>query len=242
MIYKTIISFVFGIASTTMAFSQYHGFEAIDDAKVTKWIPQFQHEYFGAYHFGDSESESTLFLIFSGTEYVAQIHKGEWNSDGTAWVMQYRNLTSIKIGKDGKFSSDQYQGEFVFFDDFGESRKCLKIIDGWSGITSKKGEYELGTKYNTTLLEFFPGKFIMASIQDLDPEELQELTLEELKIMRNEIFARYGYQFRKGGQMDQYFKKTNWYRPQFSNVDDFLTSLEKKNIKLIQQAERDKKF
>lgn len=234
-------SLIFTTVFVSGAFGQYLGFEEVDESKVSKWIPKFQHEYFGAYHFGDSESESTLFIIFSGTEYVAQIHKGEWNSDGTAWIMQYQNLTNIEIGKDGKFSSDQYQGEFVSYTNAGERINCLKIFEGWSGITSGKEEYELGSKANSTILEFFPGKFIMASIQDLDPEELQELTLEELKIMRNEIFARYGYQFRKGGQMDQYFRKTDWYRPQHSNVDSFLTTLEKKNIKLIQQAERNKK-
>jgi hypothetical protein len=57
--------------------------------------------------------------------------------------------------------------------------------------------------------------------------------------MRNEIFARYGYKFKSGGEMDKYFKSQDWYSGQHDNVNDFLTELEKENIKLIRQIENE---
>ena len=57
--------------------------------------------------------------------------------------------------------------------------------------------------------------------------------------MRNEIFARYHYKFRPGGAMDTYFKQQDWYSGQHDNVNDFLTELEKANIKLIRQIEKE---
>jgi hypothetical protein len=37
--------------------------------------------------------------------------------------------------------------------------------------------------------------------------------------------------------MDNYFKNQSWYRGQYDNVDQFLTDLEKENIKIIQEIE-----
>lgn len=58
------------------------------------------------------------------------------------------------------------------------------------------------------------------------------LTINDLDIMRNEIFASYGYTF-KSKKWQDYFAKFNWYRPKHDNVDDQLSDLEKKNIELI---------
>ena len=55
--------------------------------------------------------------------------------------------------------------------------------------------------------------------------------------MRNEIYARYGYIFMKGGGMNVYFRQQDWYKDQYLNVDKFLTNLEKANSKIIKDAE-----
>jgi len=56
--------------------------------------------------------------------------------------------------------------------------------------------------------------------------------------MQNEIFARYGYAFIKGGKMEKYFKSQEWYKAEKSNVNDFLTKIEMKNIERIKRAEK----
>ncbi len=218
---------------------QYLGHSPINDSDVTQWVPKFEIEYFGVYDFGDSEGESTLVLFGTGSETIAQIKSGRWNSDieTTDWISIYNNLTNVTIDKNGQFNSDQYQGEFVIYENKGKRIKCLKIYDSWSNVSDTKGVYELGRKANQKVSETFYGQYANASFEILNPENLEKMSAIELKIMRNEIFARYGYKFIKGGKMDAHFRQQNWYKPQHSNVDKFLTSLEKRNIKLIQEME-----
>jgi hypothetical protein len=58
------------------------------------------------------------------------------------------------------------------------------------------------------------------------------LSSEDLDIMRNEIFAEYGFIF-KTPKWKEYFGKMPWYQPQFDNVDHLLTDIDKANIKFI---------
>lgn len=69
-----------------------------------------------------------------------------------------------------------------------------------------------------------------------DYEELLTKKSFELKIIRNEIFARHGYIF-KSQDLADYFGKQNWYKPQFDNVDSYLTVDEKEYIEIVLQAE-----
>ena len=61
----------------------------------------------------------------------------------------------------------------------------------------------------------------------------------ELKLMRNEIFARYGYRFEPNGIMDQYFSDKAWYQPQYEDVTPFLTDIEIQNVNQIKDTELD---
>lgn len=58
------------------------------------------------------------------------------------------------------------------------------------------------------------------------------LSIDDLDIMRNEIFADYGYIF-KTKKWNEYFSSKNWYKPLYNNVDDKLTEIDKFNINLI---------
>ena len=66
------------------------------------------------------------------------------------------------------------------------------------------------------------------------------MTSKELKIMRNEIFARYGYKFKKDGTMGIYFEKQKWYSISNLNIKHCLTSIEKENIDNIRRIENKK--
>lgn len=63
------------------------------------------------------------------------------------------------------------------------------------------------------------------------------ISSEELDIMRNEIFAEYGFIF-KTDKWKQYFEAMPWYKPQYENVDSFLTEIDKHNIKFILNYQR----
>ena len=81
-----------------------------------------------------------------------------------------------------------------------------------------------------------PGKFPEASERLLTASDLQNLSKNDLKIMRNEIFARHGYIFQTN-EMKTYFKYQDWYSPQYNNVNSMLTSIEQQNIELIKRYE-----
>jgi hypothetical protein len=85
--------------------------------------------------------------------------------------------------------------------------------------------------YNTTA-NLYP----QGSDRPLLVEDVENLNGWELKIMRNEIYARHGYIF-KTAEMKEYFKTQRWYEPKYENVDDMITKVEKENIKLIKRYE-----
>ena len=61
--------------------------------------------------------------------------------------------------------------------------------------------------------------------------------LQNLQIMRNEIFARHGYKF-KTKDMADFFSTKAWYTPQYDDVTSRLTEIERINISLIQELEK----
>jgi hypothetical protein len=79
-------------------------------------------------------------------------------------------------------------------------------------------------------------KYPETSNRQLKAEDLAGKTLWELKIMRNEIFARHGYKF-KTEEMSKYFNKQKWYKPEYDDVTSKLTEIENANIKMIKQYE-----
>lgn len=66
-------------------------------------------------------------------------------------------------------------------------------------------------------------------------EALVSKTPKQLRLARNEVFARRGYEF-KGGELSEYFKKFSWYIPK-SNTQIKLTDQEERYIKEIKRLE-----
>ncbi|MEL0650452.1 YARHG domain-containing protein [Algibacter sp. TI.3.09] len=218
-------------------FAQYWGGQEISESDLMPWVPKFEMEYQGTYHFGESEMESNLNLFFSGGFIIGQVENGSWVDDTNQWKSNYINLTNIKIDKTGKFSSDQHTGQFVHYKtENGALYKSLKIDNPWSSWI-EDSKFEIGTKSELILKDSYYGKYIEASYKKLQPAELHAMHPDDLQIMRNEIYARYGYIFIKNGKMDLYFRNQDWYRPEHKNVNDFLSDLERYNIGLIRSIE-----
>lgn len=74
-----------------------------------------------------------------------------------------------------------------------------------------------------------------SDIRKLTSADLTYLTKEQLKIARNEIYARHGHMFQTK-DMQAYFSKQSWYRenPYFTGV---LTTIEAYNVELIKSRE-----
>lgn len=219
-------------------FAQYIGAERIEQSKLSPYWVDSVLEYAGVYHFGESESESdfNLFFVNDGS-IIGQIVNGYWEEGIGIWKTNYQVLTNIKIDGKGNFISDQYSGQFVQYkSDLNGNVQGLKIDNSWTSWL-RDSVFEVGVKSSLKYENIFAGKYPQASFRRLKIEELSKMSVHDLKVMRNEIFARYAYVFHKGGQMDTYFRKQEWYRPQHNDVSAFLTEIELYNVCLIKQME-----
>ena len=78
---------------------------------------------------------------------------------------------------------------------------------------------------------------INSSTKKLTENDLKNLKKLELEILRNTIYARHGYTFKKKSYR-QFFDSVEWYIPVSENVDAKLSALEKANIKLLERFEQ----
>jgi len=80
------------------------------------------------------------------------------------------------------------------------------------------------------------GIYPEGSTRLLRETDVEGLTSWDLKVMRNEIFARHGYIF-KTAEMTTYFSQKSWYTPIYDDVTNLLSAIEKKNVEFIKRYE-----
>lgn len=73
---------------------------------------------------------------------------------------------------------------------------------------------------------------INASKQQLSEKDIKNLRKLDLEIIKNAVFARHGYSFKKESYR-YFFEQTDWYVPVSGNVDNDLTKVEKQNVDLL---------
>ncbi|SNR37881.1 YARHG domain-containing protein [Lutibacter flavus] len=156
------------------------------------------------------------------------------------WKFYHKNG---KLSANGEFLNNVKHGEWRYFYDNGEIKMEAFYENGkLNGETkeyfeneqiSSSGEMSKGKKEIES-----KQKYPQASKRLLTLNDLEDMPSEELKIMRNEIFARYGHSFSKGGAMESYFKNQSWYTSKNLDATNLLTEIEKKNIKLIKTMEQ----
>jgi hypothetical protein len=83
------------------------------------------------------------------------------------------------------------------------------------------------------------GRWPWTSQRLIRPEELDPLSPRDLELMRNEIYARHGWIFRRT-DLRNYFQSQPWYRPRTDNayysnqqVEAELSSIERRNLQII---------
>jgi hypothetical protein len=67
--------------------------------------------------------------------------------------------------------------------------------------------------------------------------DVQDLNAAELRILRNEIYARHGYKF-KSSDLQRHFSAKPWYKSQYDDVSYMLNRIEKQNVQLISEFEK----
>lgn len=72
----------------------------------------------------------------------------------------------------------------------------------------------------------------------LSVKELRQLSLRDLRLLRNTIFARRGRPF-KSKLLQEHFARMPWYKVDTAYSDKLLTATDKRNIQLIRQVEEE---
>ena len=108
----------------------------------------------------------------------------------------------------------------------GEVKKTYYFFD-------QNGYKIIDPKYSISRL------FPCASTEVLREGKLLRYSIEQLDVMRNEIFADYGYRF-STDKWREYFENKFWYEASYDNVNEFLTEIEKYNINLILKVKENK--
>jgi hypothetical protein len=208
--------------------------ETISASTITKWAAAMPKVYEGVYHFGESEAESDFVLVVNDGIITAQIRSGKWQTKPERWRKVFQTLTNVRI-VGNKFYSREMEGDFVTFISEGKKNYGLRVSKPWSGSV-EKGQVEVGARTGL-LTDYYEGSYPQASYKVLKPADLIGYTKAQLTLMRNEVFARYGYTFSKNEKLRLYFTKKEWYQAEKVSLDLVLTPIEKKNLLTIQAAE-----
>jgi hypothetical protein len=72
--------------------------------------------------------------------------------------------------------------------------------------------------------------------EEISQDMIDGLFIEDLRVLRNEIYARRGRIF-KDKELQKYFSEQAWYKPNPDFKDEMLTEKEYKNLSIIRQAE-----
>jgi len=85
---------------------------------------------------------------------------------------------------------------------------------------------------NSRKLALAPGDMELFEDKLISPQMLHGLSLNELRLLRNEIYARHGRQF-QAPWLSQYFFSQPWYQPDENFKDEQLTGPDKQNVETI---------
>lgn len=72
--------------------------------------------------------------------------------------------------------------------------------------------------------------------RELTESDLNGLSQWQLKLLRNEVFARHGYIFQTT-DLQLVFSQYSWYKPEYNDVNDQLSDTERYNVTFIKRHE-----
>lgn len=153
--------------------------------------------------------------------------RGVWEPYNKRKGRMSKNIELVKrvFKYDSKYMLSE-DTELVDWDDMKEHDTIYKDEDGNDYKTIEQ-------TYRNASDEVFKYN---ASVQKLTEDQLKNLRKLDLEIIRNTIFARHGYSFKRSS-LRTFFEAADWYVPVSNNVDKELTSLEKQNIALLKRME-----
>lgn len=168
----------------------------------------------------------------------------------TVWIITFMILAiaamklnilkfdDVSEGKENKKVSER---------DINEYKKQIKDME--NDVTSEESSEDLDYYDDSDLYEDSDNysdsseenEYVLpdSAKRKLKKSDLKGLSIEELRIARNEIYARHGRMF-DDKKLQKYFDSQSWYEgtvPASEFSEDVLSSVEKKNVAFIRQFE-----
>jgi hypothetical protein len=220
----------------------YEGFgdspeDVLSPTSLKPWVAQNKTSYTGLYHFGESEGEWDVLVIVTDSGIALETFRNKWakpdNQSDTTWVKSCEAFRNVRI-TGSRFTSDSLTGYFTVHTTKkgGEYGMILPTASG-SMDTCTYGGREA---YNLPMTKFWffkEGDHPEVSYRLLTKEELYGDSGEQLEMMGDEVYARYGLRFTPGSRQYRYFAKKTWYLPYRDDVTSCLTEIERWNLAKI---------
>ena len=204
---------------------------------ITDKIISFIVSFYQSGTSGRGFAEDTKELIVYDKErkdFHSKILNHSYSNIGPCNMESYKFINDSLIEvREGNEMNNNKKGRYDF-----ETFYLYKVI-------TKEGEIEdlecnrfyNFTKYVEINEDYFKGCFgkMMTESEMNDTTNIwlsEHLTLDDLDVMVNEIYAELGLKF-KTEKWKDYFSQFDWYKPQYDNVDNKLSKIDKKNIETI---------
>lgn len=227
LIFAIFLNVTFSQNTDVVAYVGVQNYE-IKASSIKLYKNPQEKDFEGSYHFGESEGESNLDILYSNNKFYARTEYADWENN--TWVGKSERLRLMY--KNGKITIDQVEYELA------TKEKTKGLKSSYTKVTENNK--------NTLFIQFNPGneierpkgKYPETSFVKLTRTELAQYSKNELKIIRNEIFARNGHIFKKNGEMFKYFSKKEWYKLLKKRRNFELSAIEKQNVDLIIELEQ----
>ncbi|COQ13887.1 Predicted membrane protein [Streptococcus pneumoniae] len=187
-----------------------------------------------------SQNNVTIDLTLQGQYITVQT-----NAPGATLYVNQKPVTAL-IGEEITWGPVATDGSAtIYLERNGESGRETTQVETVTALSSYNLPFQTKSTEKTVVYNVIPppttgyvyNGFIFpdSDIRKLTSADLTYLSKEQLKIARNEIYARHGHIFQTK-DMQAYFAKQSWYRenPYFTGT---LTDIETYNIELIKSRE-----
>lgn len=174
---------------------------------------------------------------------VYQIIKSESGETNDFQLMTFTTDGLLKkskmLGSNEMISVMKKACEIHFYEDMLlEVIQCVNIIKDDKEVVREK-EYVYYQIDEKGFHQFFPEytlgrQFPFMSTMVLNVDDLKFYSNEQLKIIKNEVYAEHGYIF-SSEQLKEYYGKFDWYAPKNDDVDSYITAIEKINVQIIDE-------
>jgi hypothetical protein len=201
----------------------------------------------GIYHFGESEGEWDFVILQNSDSLIVQIFYGIWGknylSKEETWLTRCKTFNKVTV-RGNKIFFGKYSGLFANYTYENKTTNALLLFcdpileKNYGKDSAEVGHYNYLSSIDNFYRISSDNDYYKLSTEVQQEDYFKDKTKQELQIMRNTIYAKYGLIFQAGGEMEKYFRKKSWYNPFLKNVSNCLTNIEKQNIQTITRLER----